>query len=51
MNFLVKIIFIIIIGFLVYYLISLKDKLKKDDSWQSKCTQKWLHAFFPYIMK
>ena len=51
MKYLYYLVITIIIGFLVYYLVSLKDKLKKDDSWQSKDTQKWLHAFFPYIMK
>lgn len=51
MDYLVSIIYVIIFGFLAYYLFSLKDKLKEDDSWQSKDAQKWLHAFFPYIMK
>lgn len=51
MNYLVGIIYMIIFGFLAYYLFSLRDKLKEDDSWQSKDAQKCLHAFFPYIMK
>ena len=38
MNYLVSIIYIIIFGFLAYYLFSLKNKLNKDYSWQS--TQK-----------
>lgn len=50
MNYLVGIICMIIFGFLAYYLFSLRDKLKEDDSWQSKDAQKYLHAFFPYMM-
>ena len=50
MNYLVGFIYMIIFGFIAYYLFSLRDKLKEDDSWQSKDTQKW-YMLFPYIMK